>query len=187
MSGERDVRVRRVYDQPSPDDGQRLLVDRLWPRGLSKAAAHVDEWVKAVAPSDDLRRWYGHDPARFGEFRRRYGDELREPERAAALAHLGDAARRGTITLLTATKDAERSQAAVLAGLLRAGAADAAQGHGARADGAAGVAAEGLPAADDRPGDPACWMKRVCPACGTLAAADPPTTCAHCHAVIPVP
>ncbi|HEX4661229.1 MAG TPA: DUF488 family protein [Streptosporangiaceae bacterium] len=129
MARERDVRVRRVYDQPSPDDGQRLLVDRLWPRGLSKADAHLDEWVKAVAPSDDLRRWYAHDPARFAEFRRRYADELREPEHAAGLTHLEGAADRGTITLLTATKDAAHSEAAVLAEMLRAGATDGAQGE----------------------------------------------------------
>jgi len=167
MARERDVRVRRVYEQPSPDDGQRLLVDRLWPRGLSKDAAHVDEWIKAVAPSDELRRWYGHDPERFAAFRSRYADELRDPERAAALAHLDAAAKRGTITLLTATKDVARSQAAVLADLLRADAAGAAE--------------------EDRPGDPACWLKRVCPACGSLADADPPTTCPHCHDAIPVP
>ena len=115
-----DVRVRRVYEQPSPDDGVRLLVDRLWPRGLSKANARLDEWVKDVAPSDDLRRWYGHDPERFAEFRRRYVAELRQPERAAALARLTEAASRGTVTLLTATKDAGHSEAAVLAELLRA-------------------------------------------------------------------
>lgn len=129
MARERDVRVRRVYDQPSPDDGQRLLVDRLWPRGLSKADAHLDEWVKVVAPSDDLRRWYAHDPARFAEFRRRYADELREPEPAAGLTHLEGAADRGTITLLTATKDAAHSEAAVLAEMLLAGATDGAQGE----------------------------------------------------------
>ena len=128
MARDLDVRVRRVYDQLSPDDGQRLLVDRLWPRGLSKAAAHLDEWVKAVAPSDDLRRWYGHDPARFAEFRRRYADELREPERAAAVTHLEDAASRGPITLLTATKDAAHSEAEVLAELLRAGPNDGSPG-----------------------------------------------------------
>jgi uncharacterized protein YeaO (DUF488 family) len=115
-----DVRVRRVYEQPSPDDGVRLLVDRLWPRGVSKAKAHLDEWFKDVAPSDDLRRWYGHDPERFPEFRRRYLSELREPERAAALARLTEAASRGTVTLLTATKDAGHSEAAVLAALLLA-------------------------------------------------------------------
>jgi len=118
-----DVRVRRVYEQPSPDDGVRLLVDRLWPRGLSKDAAHLDEWVKDVAPSDDLRRWYGHEPERFAEFRRRYVAELREPERAEALARLAEAASRRTVTLLTATKDAEHSQAAVLAEQLTKGTA----------------------------------------------------------------
>jgi uncharacterized protein YeaO (DUF488 family) len=116
-----DVRVRRVYEQPSPDDGVRLLVDRLWPRGLSKANARLDEWVRDVAPSDDLRRWYGHDPERFPEFRRRYVAELQEPERADALARLAEAACRGTVTLLTATKDAGHSQAAVLAEQLTRG------------------------------------------------------------------
>ena len=116
-----DVRVRRIYEEPSPDDGMRLLVDRLWPRGMSKDAAHIDEWVKDVAPSDGLRRWYGHDPERFAEFRRRYVAELREPERAEAMARLAEAARHGTITLLTATKDAEHSQAAVIAEQLAQG------------------------------------------------------------------
>lgn len=116
-----DVRVRRIYEQPTPDDGVRLLVDRLWPRGLSKDAAHIDEWVKDVAPSDDLRRWYGHEPERFAEFRRRYVTELHEPERAEALARLAATASRGTVTLLTATKDAEHSQAAVLAEQLAKG------------------------------------------------------------------
>jgi uncharacterized protein YeaO (DUF488 family) len=161
-----DVRVRRVYEQPSPDDGERMLVDRLWPRGLSKKAARLDEWVKDVAPSDGLRRWYGHEPERFAEFRRRFLSELREPERAAALARLAEAANRGTVTLLTATKDAEHSEAAVLAEVL---AADAAAGTGD----------------EDRPGDPACWLHRVCPSCGGVAAADPPTTCPQCHAEIP--
>jgi uncharacterized protein YeaO (DUF488 family) len=115
-----DVRVRRIYDQPSANDGQRLLVDRLWPRGLSKKNARIDEWVKDVAPSDGLRRWYGHEPARFAEFRRRYAVELREPARAEALARLAEAASHGTITLLTATKDAAHSQAALLAEWLQA-------------------------------------------------------------------
>jgi uncharacterized protein YeaO (DUF488 family) len=142
-------------------------VDRLWPRGVSKAAAHLDEWVKAVAPSDDLRRWYGHDPARFAEFRRRYADELHEPERTEALTHLEDAASRGTITLLTATKDVAHSEAAVLAELLHA------------------ATTSGAPDLEDMPGDPACWRKRVCPSCGSLADADPPTTCPQCRAAIP--
>jgi uncharacterized protein YeaO (DUF488 family) len=114
-----EVRVRRIYEQPEPADGYRVLVDRLWPRGVSKSAAHLDEWAKAVAPSDDLRRWYGHGLGKFAEFRERYGMELRAPERAEALAHLEDLARSGTITLLTATRDVERSEAAVLAERLR--------------------------------------------------------------------
>src|SRR5215471_5067906 len=119
MARVRDVRVRRVYEQASPDDGQRYLVDRLWPRGLPKSAAHLDEWVRAVAPSDDLRRWYGHEPDKFPAFRDRYGAELQAPERADALAHLRQLASSGPLTLLTATKDVEHSQAAILAARLQ--------------------------------------------------------------------
>lgn len=115
------VRVRRVYDGPDPGDGRRVLVDRIWPRGLSKEAAAVDEWLKAVAPSAELRRWYGHDPARYAEFRRRYGAELHDRERGEALAHLRELARQGPVTLLTATRDVPHSQAAVLAEHLREG------------------------------------------------------------------
>ena len=71
-----DIRVRRVYDEPSPDDGARVLVDRVWPRGMRKDAARLDEWAKDVAPTTELRTWYQHDPAKFGEFRRRYTAEL---------------------------------------------------------------------------------------------------------------
>jgi uncharacterized protein YeaO (DUF488 family) len=116
-----EVRARRVYEQAEPSDGRRVLVDRLWPRGLSKEKAHLDEWLKAVAPSDELRRWYGHQPARFAEFKRRYQTELTEPERAEALRHLHDEARSGPVTLLTATKDLEHSEAEVLVQLLRSG------------------------------------------------------------------
>jgi uncharacterized protein YeaO (DUF488 family) len=119
MTADPAVRVRRVYDPPDPADGRRVLVDRLWPRGLSKNAAALDEWVKAVAPSDELRRWYGHEPAKFAAFRERYGAELRTADRAEALAHLRDLARSGPLTLLTATRDVEHSQAAVLATRLR--------------------------------------------------------------------
>ena len=114
-----DVRMRRLYDDPSPDDGTRVLVDRIWPRGLAKATARIDEWAKAVAPSTELRRWYGHDPSKFDQFRRRYKTELAEPERQAALRHLRELARSGPLTLLTATKDVEHSQAAVLVEHLR--------------------------------------------------------------------
>jgi uncharacterized protein YeaO (DUF488 family) len=116
-----EVRARRVYEEPEPDDGRRVLVDRLWPRGLSKDKADLDEWLKAVAPSDDLRRWYGHDPDKFVEFERRYKAELKDQERADALGHLADEVAAGPVTLLTATSDLERSQAEVLVRLLRAG------------------------------------------------------------------
>lgn len=115
------VQVRRAYDPPEPDDGQRVLVDRLWPRGLSKVRAHLDEWCKQVAPSTDLRKWYGHDPDRFDEFARRYRAELQEPEQAAAFAQLKDLAAKGPLTLLTAAKRSDISEATVLAVLLTKG------------------------------------------------------------------
>lgn len=119
MAGSTEVRLRRVYDQASSEDGKRILVDRVWPRGLSKDKARLDEWEKDVAPSTELRKWYGHDVDRFEEFTARYDAELRDPDRAAALDRLRALAARGTITLLTATKDIDHSQAAVLATHLR--------------------------------------------------------------------
>jgi uncharacterized protein YeaO (DUF488 family) len=113
-----DVRLRRIYDPPAADDGIRVLVDRRWPRGVSKARADLDEWCTAVAPSDELRRWYGHVPERFEEFESRYLVELHDPERASALRHLRVMAAHDRLTLLTATKRVELSQAAVLASLL---------------------------------------------------------------------
>jgi uncharacterized protein YeaO (DUF488 family) len=95
-----------------------VLVDRLWPRGLSRERADLDEWCKDVAPSPELRKWYAHDPERFAQFRRRYLTELRTPERAEALEHLRTLARRRNLTLLTATKSPDISEAAVLAELL---------------------------------------------------------------------
>ena len=114
-----DIRVRRVYDDPVPEDGTRVLVDRIWPRGLRKDAAHLDDWAKDVAPSSELRTWYGHDPAKFGEFRRRYTAELAQPVPQAALVRLRALAAEGPVTLLTATRDIGISQAAVLAQLLQ--------------------------------------------------------------------
>lgn len=113
-----DVRVRRVYEEPSREDGTRVLVDRVWPRGLSKDKAHLDEWAKDVAPSTDLRHWYGHDPDRFAEFAERYRRELRSDEVAQALTHLRELAGAGRMTLLTATRDIDHSQAVVLAEVL---------------------------------------------------------------------
>jgi uncharacterized protein YeaO (DUF488 family) len=117
MTATPQVRVRRVYDSPEPGDGRRVLVDRLWPRGVTKSA--VDEWAKAVAPSTELREWYGHQPEKFPAFRERYLEELEAPERSDALAHLRDLAGSGPVTLLTATRGVEHSQAAVLAEWLR--------------------------------------------------------------------
>lgn len=114
-----DVQVRRIYDEPSSADGTRVLVDRIWPRGMSKDRAHLDEWCKQIAPSTELRKWYHHDPARFATFSRRYRRELASSTYAATLEHLRDLATHHTLTLLTATRDAQRSEAAVLADVLR--------------------------------------------------------------------
>jgi len=114
------VQVRRAYDAPARGDGARVLVDRPWPRGLTKAHAGIDEWCTAVAPSTALRRWYDHEPARFEEFGRRYRAELAEPAPTEALRHLRDLAAQGTLTLLTATKRVEISAAVVLAAVIRA-------------------------------------------------------------------
>ncbi|MFH8786821.1 DUF488 domain-containing protein [Streptomyces roseoverticillatus] len=114
MARSRRVQMRRVYDPPGEADGSRVLVDRIWPRGLSKEAAALDEWCKDVAPSTGLRKWYGHDPARFEEFARRYRTELRDEPHEAALRHLRELSGHGTLTLLTATKSRDISAAAVL-------------------------------------------------------------------------
>jgi uncharacterized protein YeaO (DUF488 family) len=115
----RAVRVHRIYDQAATDDGIRVLVDRVWPRGIRKEAAAIDEWVKDVAPSTELRKWYGHVPEKFAQFEARYRDELAAPTARAALDHLRTLAEGDVLTLLTATKDVDHSQAAVLARLLR--------------------------------------------------------------------
>lgn len=112
------VQVRRVYDTPEADDGQRVLVDRLWPRGESKAKAQLDAWLKGVAPSTELRKWYAHDPAKFEEFAARYRAELTDDDHAAAFAELKDLAAKGPVTLLTAAKRDDISEATVLKELL---------------------------------------------------------------------
>ena len=113
-----NVQVRRAYEKPSASDGSRVLVDRLWPRGLTKEQAALNEWCKGIAPSTKLRTWFGHDPERFEEFDRRYRSELDDPERIEALNHLRALAKHQTLTLLTATKDTVISAAAVLADAL---------------------------------------------------------------------
>lgn len=114
-----EIKVGRIYDAPGARDGARVLVDRVWPRGLTKEKAELTEWCKEVAPTTVLRQWYGHDPAKYEEFKTRYHRELEQPEQADALEHLRQLGRSQTLTLLTATKDPDTSQAAVLAELLR--------------------------------------------------------------------
>jgi uncharacterized protein YeaO (DUF488 family) len=113
------VQIRRVYDEPSSGEGVRVLIDRLWPRGIAKAARRWERWMPEIAPSNELRKWYGHDPARFGEFERRYRDEL--AGRADAIAALRSEARGGGVTLLTATREPALSHATVLQKLLSRG------------------------------------------------------------------
>ena len=113
-----DLELARIYDQPSADR-HRVLVDALWPRGIRRDGAPIDEWCRAVAPSAELRKWYGHDSDRFAEFAKRYRRELAGGERAAAMAALLDLARNQPLTLVTATKAVEISHAAVLLDVLR--------------------------------------------------------------------
>ena len=143
-----EIRVRRVYDAPSADDGARVLVDRVWPRGLRKDAAHLTEWAKDAAPSTELRKWYGHDPEKFQEFRRRYLDELSGRVQRAELGKLRALAATGPVTLLTATRAVDISQATVLAQVLRQPLDD----EGGEPEG----------------GEAACWAHLVCPDCGAI-------------------
>lgn len=114
-----DVRIGRIYHPPTAADGHRVLVDRLWPRGLSKERAALDEWLRAIAPSDELRRWFKHDPERWDEFQQRYRAELDSGDAAAALAHLRQlATAKPVLTLLYAAHDETHNNAAVLQGLL---------------------------------------------------------------------
>ena len=113
------IRSKRVYDQPSPDDGFRVLIDGLWPRGVSHERASIDLWARELAPSDELRRWYGHEPERFDEFSRRYRSELRAQRRR--LAELRRHARSGGVTIVFAARDAEHSNATVRVDVLRRG------------------------------------------------------------------
>lgn len=113
------VRAKRVYEPPSHADGYRVLIDGIWPRGISRERAAVDCWARELAPSSELRRWYGHDPDRFEEFARRYRTEL--GEQRERLSDLRRRSRSGVVTLVFATRDAEHSNAAVLGDVLRRG------------------------------------------------------------------
>jgi len=108
------LKLKRVYDDPSPDDGDRILVDRLWPRGLKKEEAHLEDWLKDLAPSDELRHWFSHDPQRWEEFQQRYIEELEDPDKKSPLEALLERARQGTVTLVFAAKDEQRNNAVVL-------------------------------------------------------------------------
>jgi uncharacterized protein YeaO (DUF488 family) len=114
-----DVRLKRAYEPPAASDGYRVLIDRLWPRGVRREGAHLDEWARELAPSSELRHWFGHDPERFEEFRRRYTAEL--AGQTEKLRELRRRARHGTVTLVFAAHDEEHNDAVVLAEILRAG------------------------------------------------------------------
>jgi uncharacterized protein YeaO (DUF488 family) len=114
-----EIRLKRIYDEPSADDGTRVLADRLWARGITKERAGIDLWAKEVAPSTELRKWYSHDPERFDEFEARYRAELDSTEGRAALADVEGCVTGESLTLLTAAKDVEISHLAVLEKVLR--------------------------------------------------------------------
>jgi uncharacterized protein YeaO (DUF488 family) len=114
-----DVRLKRAYEPAVPADGYRVLIDRLWPRGVTRERAALDEWDRELPPSKELRQWFGHDPSRFDEFRRRYIEELRRQR--PRLTRLRRLARYGTLTLVYSARDAEQNDAVVLAEVLRRG------------------------------------------------------------------
>jgi uncharacterized protein YeaO (DUF488 family) len=114
-----DIRLKRAYEPAASSDGYRVLIDRLWPRGVSSSQARLDEWERELSPSAELRQWFGHEPSRFEEFRRRYIEELRQQR--PRLTQLRRRARDGTLTLVYAAHDSEHNDAVVLAGVLRRG------------------------------------------------------------------
>jgi len=128
------VQVRRIYDEAQKSDGTRILVDRVWPRGVSKDKAELDDWVKDVAPSTELRKWYSHDPEKFDEFARRFREELKSDDAEQALEELRGLAQRGTLTLLTAAKRDDISQATVLAEILNDGKKTSGRKSGSKKD-----------------------------------------------------
>ncbi|MCL4764646.1 MAG: DUF488 family protein [Hyphomicrobiaceae bacterium] len=112
---------KRIYDPLSSRDGHRVLVDRLWPRGVKREDAHIDEWLKDIAPSNELRRWFGSDAAKWPEFERRYRAELASPDLQAQIDHLRKIAKKGRLTLLFAKRDEERNNATALKEVLEEG------------------------------------------------------------------
>jgi len=126
------VRIKRAYERADDDDGYRVLVDRLWPRGVSKEKAHLDAWLKDIAPSTELRRWFGHDPARWDEFERRYRAELDEPERSQLVEALAERATHGPVTLIYGARDTAHNEAVVLCAIVSAAYAGAPDPHTAQ-------------------------------------------------------
>jgi len=112
--------IKRAYAAPSPADGRRVLVDRLWPRGVSKARLQLDAWIRDLAPSTELRKWFNHDPARWDEFVRRYREELQAPEQQELLSTLSEQAAQGALTLVYGARDTEHNEAVVLLDVLGA-------------------------------------------------------------------
>lgn len=110
------IKIKRVYEKPDKEDGFRVLVDRLWPRGFTKEKAHVDLWLKEIAPSTELRKWFGHEPEKWPEFKKKYLQELKENEKPVSI--LRDYLKKGTVTLVYAAKDQVHNEALVLKGLL---------------------------------------------------------------------
>ncbi len=110
-----NLRLQRAYEDPQPGDGYRVLVDRVWPRGRSREQLKLDEWARELGPSNELRRWFGHDPSRWDEFQARYRSELAAPQNQAVLDALAQRASRGTVTLVYGARDEEHNQARVIA------------------------------------------------------------------------
>src|SRR5579884_1417795 len=113
------IAVKRAYDAPSEKDGRRILVDRVWPRGVRKEELHLDGWYRELAPSTQLRKWFGHDPERWSEFQKRYQAELKNADAREALQELATMAKRGKVTLLFGARDEEHNQAVVLRDYLK--------------------------------------------------------------------
>ncbi len=106
------LKVKRIYDPPSPDDGKRILIDRLWARGIKKEDARVDEWIKDISPSTELRKWFGHDPVKWGEFKKRYRNELRDKKEI--LDRIKNEAKGKTVTLIYSARDEEHNNAVAM-------------------------------------------------------------------------
>lgn len=113
------LQIKRAYEEAEGSDGRRVLVDRLWPRGISKERAKIADWLKEIAPSDELRKWFAHEPEKFAEFQRRYEQELQAGQAHEALQQLEDFVQHGTVTLIYAAKDSEHNNAVVLRDVLQ--------------------------------------------------------------------